>query len=268
MAVNRIRSTLLLATVALLAGADGSAVRGSGTAGPVSITVTAGKPSENSFTLSRRTVPAGTVVFRVVNAGKVRHDFEIAGRTTRVIGPGRSATLTVAFAKAGAFAYSSSVTGQAAGGMRGTLTVRAPALPATTTSATPAVTVTTATTAAATTSTAATTTPAAPVSEPCASPSSTTVNVAIFDFGFTLSRTTVPCGQVTFQVVNTGQVFHSFDVEVPVANGRQGFLGSQNLLGGESETQTASYTRTGLYRYQCDLHWIQGQMIGVLTVTQ
>jgi plastocyanin len=94
------------------------------------------------------------------------------------------------------------------------------------------------------------------------------VNVAIFDFGFTLSQTTVPCGQVTFVVVNTGQVFHNFDVEVPVANGRQGFLGSRDLLGGETETQTASYTRTGLYRYQCDLHWVQGQMIGVLTVTQ
>ena len=237
---------------------------GSGTA-PTSVTVTAGKPSEYSFTLSRQSVTAGTVVFKVVNAGKVRHDFEIAGRMTPVLRPGRSATLTVAFAKAGAFAYSSSVAGQAADGMKGALTVRAPAAP---TPATPAPT--TATTAAATTpSTTQTTTSAATIpSEPCDTPSATTVNVSIFDFGFTLSQTTVPCGQVTFVVVNTGQVFHSFDVEVPVADGRQGFLGSRNLLGGESETQTADYTRTGLYRYQCDLHWIQGQMIGVLTVTQ
>ena len=266
MFANRLRSILVLAAAAALAGAGVPAVLGSGTAGAITITVTAGKPSEYSFTLTKKTVTVGTVVFKVVNAGKVRHDFEIAGRTTPLLRPGRSATLTVAFAKAGAFSYSSSVPGQAAHGMSGTLTVGAGVQ---TTATTTAAVTTTASTPATTTSTTVTSAAAAvPVSEPCASPSATTVNVAIFDFGFTLSRTTVPCGQVTFVVVNTGQVFHNFDVEVPVANGRQGFLGSENLLGGESETQTASYTRTGLYRYQCDLHWVQGQMIGVLTVTQ
>ena len=92
--------------------------------------------------------------------------------------------------------------------------------------------------------------------------------MTIFDFGFTLSQTTVPCGSVTFLVTNTGAVTHNFDVEVPAQNGVAAFGGGLNLLGGESQTQTVSYTRTGTFRYQCDLHWIQGQMIGSLTVTQ
>ena len=247
---------MVLAVASALAGSAVSPAVAAQATSNVSITVTAGKPSEFSFTLSKKTVAPGAVVFRVVNAGKRPHDFVIAGKKTPTLAPGRSATLTVVFSKAGSFTYSSSVAGQAAHGMKGVLTVR------------PAASTTTATSTTTTSPTSSIPAAAAPPVEPCASPTATTINVAIFDFGFTLSRTTVPCGKVTFVVVNTGQVFHNFDVEVPVANGRQGFLGSKNLLGDETETQTADYTRTGLYRYQCDLHWVQGQMIGVLTVTQ
>jgi len=94
------------------------------------------------------------------------------------------------------------------------------------------------------------------------------VKVAIFDFGFTLSPSSVPCGTVTFQIANTGAVFHSFDVQAPTASGIAGFVGGKNLLGGETDTQVVEYARSGAYAYQCDQHWIQGQMIGVLTVTQ
>ena len=249
----------MLAVVAAIAGVAIPSAFAAPSASPVSVTVTAGKPSEYGFTLSKRSLAPGTVVFKVVNAGKLPHGFAIAGKKTAVLAPGRSTSLTVVFAKAGAFAYSSFVAGQAAHGMKGMLTVRAAAAP-------PKATTTAATTSTAVASPGGVT--AGPPVEQCATPSATTVNVAIFDFGFTLSRTTLPCGKVTFVVVNTGQVFHNFDVEVPIANGRQGFLGSQNLLGNETVTQTADYTRTGLFRYQCDLHWVQGQMIGVLTVTQ
>jgi plastocyanin len=78
----------------------------------------------------------------------------------------------------------------------------------------------------------------------------------------------VPCGTVTFQIVNTGAILHNFDVQSPTASGIAALNGGINLVGGESQTQTVNYTRSGTYQYQCDLHWIQGQMIGTLTVTQ
>src|SRR5579862_170298 len=64
-------------------------------AGAVTVTVTAGRPTENAFTLSRATVPVGTVVFDVVNRGRRAHAFSIAGKKTPLLAPGRSATLTV-----------------------------------------------------------------------------------------------------------------------------------------------------------------------------
>ena len=47
------------------------------------------------FTLSRRTVPTGTVIFTVVNRGKIAHDFRIAGKKTRILAPGKSQVLRV-----------------------------------------------------------------------------------------------------------------------------------------------------------------------------
>jgi plastocyanin len=211
-------------------------------AGVVVVRVTAGKPTEGAFELSRTTVPIGTVVFTVVNRGRLAHVFAIAGKRTASIPPGKSASLTLLFAKAKTYH----------GGF-GTLAVLAPA--ASTGRSPPTI------------STTAGTQPAAVVRESCANPTASTVKVAIFDFGFTLSQSSVPCGSVTFQITNTGAIQHNFDVQIPF-NGIAAFSGGLNLLGGESATETLSYTKTGPYAYQCDLHWVQGQMLGTLTVTQ
>jgi uncharacterized cupredoxin-like copper-binding protein len=88
-----------------------------------SVSVTAGKPSELRFTLSKKTVPKGSVTFRVTNRGTLSHDFKIAGKKTKLIAKGKSATLTTSFAKAGKYAYLCTVPGHAAGGMKGVLTV-------------------------------------------------------------------------------------------------------------------------------------------------
>src|SRR5436309_3051964 len=64
---------------------------------------------------------------------------------------------------------------------------------------------------------------------------------------FTVSRAVAAVGTVDFVVVNRGELPHAFSI------------------GGK---QTVTYTRSGTFRYQCDLHWIQGQMIGTITVTQ
>lgn len=78
---------------------------------------------EFRFRLSKKSVHRGTVVFRVVNHGKVAHDFKIAGRKTPVIKPGKSAVLRVVFRKAGRYPYLCTVPGHAAAGMKGVLKV-------------------------------------------------------------------------------------------------------------------------------------------------
>jgi uncharacterized cupredoxin-like copper-binding protein len=89
-------------------------------ASATAVTVTA---SEFKFKLSKLSVPHGTVVFTVVNKGKIPHDFKINGKKTALVKPGKSAKLTVTF-KAGKFKYLCTVPGHAALGMKGTLTVK------------------------------------------------------------------------------------------------------------------------------------------------
>jgi uncharacterized cupredoxin-like copper-binding protein len=88
------------------------------------VTVTAGKPSELRFTLSKRTVPKAPVTFAVTNRGKLRHDFKIAGKKTPLLSGGKKATLSVTFKKAGRYPYLCTVPGHAAAGMKGTLVVK------------------------------------------------------------------------------------------------------------------------------------------------
>jgi len=99
------------------------------------VTVTAGKPSEFKFTLSAKSVPHGTVTFKVTNKGNVPHDFKVcskagnttaltcAGKGTPQISGGASATLKITFTKAGTYEYLCTVPGHAAAGMKGALKV-------------------------------------------------------------------------------------------------------------------------------------------------
>jgi uncharacterized cupredoxin-like copper-binding protein len=115
--------TLGLAAVGVLAWAWPA---GAHKASPkaTTVTVTAGKPSEFGFKLSKMTVPKGAVTFKVTNAGAIVHDFKIGTKKTKNLSPGQSQSITVTFTKAGKFAYLCTVTGHAAAGMKGTLTVK------------------------------------------------------------------------------------------------------------------------------------------------
>ncbi|HEY6762505.1 MAG TPA: cupredoxin domain-containing protein [Baekduia sp.] len=66
----------------------------------------------------------GTVRFAVKNAGQTGHTFKINGKATRVIQPGKSASLVVAFKKKGSYHYLCTVDDHAAMGMKGVFTVR------------------------------------------------------------------------------------------------------------------------------------------------
>jgi uncharacterized cupredoxin-like copper-binding protein len=94
-----------------------------GTPTATTVNVTAGKPSELRFTLSKKTVAKGVVTFKVANGGKLEHDFKIAGKKTAKLKPGKTATLKVTL-KQGKAAYLCTLPGHAAGGMKGTLTVK------------------------------------------------------------------------------------------------------------------------------------------------
>jgi uncharacterized cupredoxin-like copper-binding protein len=91
-----------------------------GRASAASVKVTA---SEFKFALSTKTASAGSVVFTVVNKGKLPHNFKIAGKKTAMLGAGKSAKLTVTL-KAGKYPYDCTVPGHAAAGMKGTFTVK------------------------------------------------------------------------------------------------------------------------------------------------
>jgi uncharacterized cupredoxin-like copper-binding protein len=103
---------------ALPAGAQRGATRAT------TVTVTAGKPSEFRFKLSKLKVPKGAVTFKVTNAGTIVHDFKIAGKKTKNLTPGQSQTIKVTFKKAGKYKFLCTVTGHAAAGMKGVLTVK------------------------------------------------------------------------------------------------------------------------------------------------
>ena len=76
------------------------------------------------FALSRSSVNKGTVTFRVVNKGKVIHDFKIAGKKTPIFKTGQRGTLRVRFSRPGRYRYICTVPGHVAAGMWGSLRVR------------------------------------------------------------------------------------------------------------------------------------------------
>ena len=83
------------------------------------VTVTAGKPAEFRFTLSKKSAPLGTVTFKVTNKAALPHDFKINGHKTTLLTPGQTKSLKVTFTKKGSYPYLCTVTGHAAAGMKG-----------------------------------------------------------------------------------------------------------------------------------------------------
>jgi len=232
-------TTLALAALVggLLAG-TGRAVPGKTTASVTKITVTA---SEWKFKLSKSTIPkTGTVAFKVVNKGKIGHDFKIAGKKTKLLNPGKSQTITVKFGKKGHFAYVCTVTGHAKLGMKGTFNVAAK----------PVSTSTTTTTGGGTTST--TTSVTGPA---------TTVNVSMKEYTFTLSQNTVPQGTITFVIKNDGNEPHNFDIS--------GVKAGAIIGPGQTETWTVGLAaKASGYVYVCDVPFhIDRGMTGLLNVT-
>lgn len=243
-------SLVVLAALAVVGLAAGIFVAGGGassegshaTAHSTATTHVAVTATDSKFRLSRRSAPTGTVIFTVTNKGKVSHDFKIAGKKTPLLSPRHSARLRVTFSTKGRYPYLSTVSGQAAHGMKGVFSVVA--APPTTAPA-PAPTTTT--------------TPYTPPTGPVGT-ANTTVTVEPFDTGahaftFVLSQTTIPSGMVTFVIISKCEGSCSFDLE--------GIKAGRTLNPGESETWTVALP-PGNYRYHCDVF---PPMKGTFTVT-
>lgn len=76
-----------------------------------------------SFTLSSKSAKRGVVIFKVTNAGALKHDFQINGRRTKLLSHGQSDTLRVTFLRKGGYPYKCTVAGHAAAGMKGIFTI-------------------------------------------------------------------------------------------------------------------------------------------------
>lgn len=167
----------------------GQAASSSTKAAVTTITVSAGKPSELAFKLSKISkIPAGTVVFKVTNAGKIAHDFVLClvpttsapnacvgnSKKTAFLQPGKSAVVTVKLLKSGTYEYLCSFPGHASAGMKGLIGVGVPVTASLVAKAIKAAAATTTTSTTTPTTTggsapppATTTTPAQPVGDNC-----------------------------------------------------------------------------------------------------
>ena len=77
---------------------------------------------EFKFSLSPSSAKAGKVTFRFTNKGRLKHDFKIAGKATKVLSPDKSQSLSVTLKK-GSYPFLCTVEGHAKAGMKGTLRV-------------------------------------------------------------------------------------------------------------------------------------------------
>ncbi len=118
---------LILAVVGLaaLTPAGLASARPDATAHAAATTRDSVSGKEFSFRLVKKSVAKpGKVTFTFRNVGTIAHDFDIGGKRTRLIGPGKTARLTVTFHKKGRFSYRCTVPGHAQAGMKGVFTVR------------------------------------------------------------------------------------------------------------------------------------------------
>jgi uncharacterized cupredoxin-like copper-binding protein len=119
----RPRAAAAGAILAVLAGGGATAFAGPALTGAQqsSVTVTA---KDYSLALSTKAAAVGSMTFSVKNSGKHDHDFQINGKKTSAIKPGKSAKLTVSLGKAGSYSYSSTIDDDAKKGMKGTFTAK------------------------------------------------------------------------------------------------------------------------------------------------
>jgi uncharacterized cupredoxin-like copper-binding protein len=116
--MNRITIALAIALAALVAAAPVAARPSAAKATTITVQM-----KEFKFILSKSTVRHGTITFKLVDKGKLAHDFRINRKTSKLIKPGKSGTFIVTIKKKGKYVYNCPIPGHTAAGMKGTLKV-------------------------------------------------------------------------------------------------------------------------------------------------
>jgi uncharacterized cupredoxin-like copper-binding protein len=112
------RIVALVGVLAVAAAALFAVVAYGGGSSATATTVKVTAKDSFRFVLSRKSAPHGKVIFKVTNKGRLRHDFKIARKKTKLLKHNQTATLTVTLKK-GKYKYVCTVPGHAAAGMRG-----------------------------------------------------------------------------------------------------------------------------------------------------
>lgn len=120
---NRHSIALICAGLAAVTAAVLTPIATGGKRAGRSVPTVAISGKEYSFTPSSISVSHGTVTFRLSNRGTIGHDLNVDGKTTPVINPGKTATITVSLKK-GTYTFICTVPGHAKLGMKGTLKVK------------------------------------------------------------------------------------------------------------------------------------------------
>lgn len=118
-------ATLILAAGLGLAGG----IAGQAAPGPQAVQLVAGSlQNEFVFTPKEVTVPAGQpLAVTIVNKGRIEHDFHIEAmgvKTSSLIPPGKSVTLTFTPAKKGSLEFACTIAGHKEAGMKGVIIVK------------------------------------------------------------------------------------------------------------------------------------------------
>jgi plastocyanin len=93
---------------------------------------------------------------------------------------------------------------------------------------------------------------------------SETVAVSAKDNFFEPKEITVERGEaVTFNVKNDGQAIHDMHIMSLAAEGKD-FMSNTTIQPGESASFTATFSKTGTLKFQCDYHL--PDMVGTITV--
>jgi uncharacterized cupredoxin-like copper-binding protein len=113
------RIVSLVAVVAVAAAALFAVVAYGGGSTTTATTVKVTAKDTLRFVLSRKSAPHGKVIFKVTNKGRIKHDFKIAGKKTKLLKHNQTVSLTVTLKK-GKYKYVCTVDAHAAAGMKGT----------------------------------------------------------------------------------------------------------------------------------------------------
>lgn len=195
---------------------------------PITVTIT-----HSQIHLSQATVSAGVIRLKIVNDDTIARIFSVAGRETPLIKPGGTGSLQVVLDKRRSYQYRS-------GSLSGWLIVIVPCTHPTQSTVDVRF--------------------ALPTTQPV---DATQTPVA----SMTFSKTTIPCGTVTFVVKNDAQVTDDLNLDLSLQGGPKRIILGPRLAPGQSTTMTVVFRLKGnVYYFSGEPEHDEGGEAGYLVI--